>query len=198
MPAMSALPSIQEVVASPSTVLATLAKELDSFDHAKRLAWIRALSGRDQAKLYEAAEGFRTVGLDYFVPATTAPLVEVIHHGKNSLPLFSSFQKRFCRPPSGGDKELWGYNHQSMTWATGPGCFVVHSIGNEVDIDYTKLPTGKPAAWPEIRDNNRGLSRLVYATMKDRMRGVSNHVSIGRAAKKGKWLDNWFVLCRDA
>ena len=33
--------------------------------------------------------------------------------------------------------------------------------------------------------------------MQDFMRGVSSHVSIGRAQKKGKNMDAWFVLSRD-
>jgi hypothetical protein len=28
------------------------------------------------------------------------------------------------------------------------------------------------------------------------LRAVSTHVTVGRAIKKGKVLDNWFVLCR--
>ena len=30
----------------------------------------------------------------------------------------------------------------------------------------------------------------------DALRGVSKHVSIGRAIRNGKVQDNWFVLCR--
>jgi hypothetical protein len=33
--------------------------------------------------------------------------------------------------------------------------------------------------------------------MRDFLRGVSRHVSIGRATRGGKPLDNWFVLCRN-
>jgi hypothetical protein len=33
--------------------------------------------------------------------------------------------------------------------------------------------------------------------MIDVMRGVSTHVSIGRARRGGKMSDNWFVLCRE-
>jgi hypothetical protein len=29
------------------------------------------------------------------------------------------------------------------------------------------------------------------------MRGLSSHVTIGRAKRKGRWLDNWFVLVRE-
>jgi hypothetical protein len=37
----------------------------------------------------------------------------------------------------------------------------------------------------------------VYADTIDALRGVSAHVSVGRAMRGGKVLDNWFVLCRD-
>ena len=41
------------------------------------------------------------------------------------------------------------------------------------------------------------LGRFVYAGMIDIMRGVSTHVTIGRALKGGKFMDAWFVLCRE-
>jgi len=49
--------------------------------------------------------------------------------------------------------------------------------------------------------NSWGLQRLVYYRTRDFMRGVSKHVSIGRAAtedRKGdRWLDFWFTLVRE-
>jgi hypothetical protein len=33
--------------------------------------------------------------------------------------------------------------------------------------------------------------------MVDVMRGISSHVSIGRARKKNGWMDAWFVLVRE-
>jgi hypothetical protein len=33
--------------------------------------------------------------------------------------------------------------------------------------------------------------------MVDVMRGISNHVSIGRAWKQGKYMDAWFALVRE-
>ena len=33
--------------------------------------------------------------------------------------------------------------------------------------------------------------------MIDYLRKVSDHVSIGRAVKGGKAMDNWFLLCRE-
>ena len=36
----------------------------------------------------------------------------------------------------------------------------------------------------------------VYGGTQDVLRGVSEHVAVGRAFKGGKPMDNWFVLCR--
>jgi hypothetical protein len=182
--------------------LPRLREVLDGLGHIGRVATIRGWDRRTQARLYEAAKGFLPIGLDFFVPSGTEPLVEVIHHGKNSLPAFTHFQKRFCRPKEGASQEeLWGYNHTSEPVKTpvGPGFFVVHAApeDGEVDIDYTRLPPAKPDAWPEILPNDARLSRFVYNGLIDRMRGISSHVSIGRGYKGGKAMDAWFVLCRE-
>jgi hypothetical protein len=179
--------------------LPRLREVLDGLGHIGRVETIRHWSRGVQAKLYEAAKGFMPVALDYFVPAGTEPLVEIIHHGKNSLPAFTHFQKRFCRPKEGED--LWGYNHndEPVNTSVGPGYFVVHAAPDEgeIDIDYTKLPTAKPAAWPEIIPNSARLGRFVYSGLVDRMRGISTHVSIGRGYRNGDIMDAWFVLCRE-
>ena len=52
-------------------------------------------------------------------------------------------------------------------------------------------------AWPEVQSNERGLSRFVYGFMVDRLRRVSEHVTIGSAARKGKEMGSYFVLTRD-
>src|SRR5438132_1198100 len=109
---------------------------LDGLPPAERLAAVRELTAKEQAALFEAAQGARPLTIADFVPAGTAPLREVIHEGKNSLPLFSRFQKRFCRPDAAA-AELWGYNEQPMRWATGPGYFKAREIeGGQVLIDY--------------------------------------------------------------
>jgi hypothetical protein len=177
--------------------LAGLRAYLDGLDHAGRLDAIAQLGGREQSRLFEAAQGFKPLTLDDFVPPGTGELVEVIHYGRNTLPAFNNFQKRFTKP-AGKTDELWGYNEQSMKWAVGPGYFITRqSDPQEVVIDYREVPPGKIESWPGIKPNSAGLSRLVYDHMQDYMRGVSNHVSIGRASKKGKTMDAWFVLCRD-
>jgi hypothetical protein len=40
------------------------------------------------------------------------------------------------------------------------------------------------------------MSRYIYDRTQDTMRGVSKHVSVGRASRDGKLMENWFVLCR--
>jgi hypothetical protein len=175
-----------------------LSKFLDALDDEARAAAVRAMTPGQQAKLFEAARGFRPLTVDHFVPPAVPPLTQVAHTGKNSIPIVSHFEKRFCRP-SPGAKQLWGYNENppSVTLVSGPGYFVCYDIDDgECLIDYTQLPTGKPEAWPAIKPNSAGLSRFIYHRTKDTMRGVSAHVSIGRAARDGKVMDNWFVLCR--
>jgi hypothetical protein len=188
-----------------------LAEVLDGMGHAGRVETVRRWGKREQARLYEAIKGHMPLTLDYFVPGTLDPLVPVIHEGKNSLPAFTHFQKRFCKPKekSGDTKEeLWGYNEGSAESMleikpfTGPGYFCVHTpegrdgSEGEIDIDYRKIPSAKPESWPEIIPNEAKLGRFIYAGMVDVMRGLSNHVSIGRAMKGGKWMDAWFVLVR--
>jgi hypothetical protein len=177
-----------------------LAKDLDELGHSGRLWSIRQWTPRDMAILWEATKGVRAITLEDFVPAAVEPLVEVIHHGKNSLPAHTHFQKRFCRPKDPETKEqLVGFNYQSLAGVTGPGYFVARpsSDSGEVDIDYTMLPKEKPDAWPVIEANSVRLGRFVYYGTIDVMHGISTHVTVGRARRSNGWMDNWFVLVRE-
>jgi hypothetical protein len=183
----------------PNLDLARLSKDLDELGHPGRVWATRRWDRKLQASLYEAVKGFRPLSLDHFVPSSVGPLVEVIHEGKNTLPMHTHFQKRFCRPSSPDNEgKLWGYNEQTLAGITGPGCFVTHSAEaeGEIDIDYTMLPPEKPESWPAIIPNSARFGRFVYYNMVDVMRGISSHVSIGRAKRKGNWMDAWFVLVR--
>ncbi len=191
--------------------IARLGAVLDGLGHAGRVESMNRWSAKTQARLFEAAKGHKSLSLEDFVPTAVEPLAEVIHWGKNSLPVFTLFQKRFCKPaPDHGaaKSELWGYNegHPDLLFQvspfTGPGYFVVHAperdnAAGEIDIDYRMIPGGKSSAWPAIVPNEARLGRFVYAGMVDVMRGISEHVSIGRAIRGGKWADAWFVLCRE-
>jgi hypothetical protein len=141
------------------------------------------------------------VTLESLLPAQVAVMTGVPHEGRNSLLLFTHFAKVFYRPedPALAGKELWGFNRNGplVTNAVGPGYYVAYPHGQgEVLVDYTRLPGQAPSGWPAITPNGQRLSRFVYNGTKDVLRGVSKHVTIGRASRNGKDLDNWFILCR--
>jgi hypothetical protein len=180
--------------------LPRLSKDLDEIGHAARVWSVRRWTRLDMSTLFDAAKGFRALTLDHFVPASTPALVEVIHDGKNSLPAHTYFDKRFCRPKAvTGTERLYGYNHHSLSAFSGAGYFVAHPSpeGGEVAIDYTVVPDAAPPGWPRIAPSQAGFGRFVYGGMVDVMRGLSTHVSIGRATIDGRPVDRWFVLVRD-
>ena len=176
-----------------------IAQQLDAMSADARLGAVMKMGRKQLAPLFEAAAVNTPLRLTDMVPAETPPLVAVIHEGKNSLPAFKRFQKRFCRPPAAmnGAGELWGYNHQWYGALTGPGYFVAHHLDNgELAVDYLRLPPDRPPDWPNIIPNSARLSRFIYYGMVDVLRRVSRHVVIGRAFKRGKPFDAWFALVR--
>jgi len=183
-----------------------LARWLDAQTHENRVTAVRGAGRADQRVLYQAVDGFAPVRLSELVPPGARDLAPVRHYGKNTLPAFSSFEKRFCRP-SGGDtekpEELYGFNFQTMAALTGPGYFVARPSPereNEVWVDYNRVPeagAALPTGWPAVKRNEVGLSRFVYGFMIDTLRRVSEHVTIGSAARKGKDMGSWFLLCRE-
>ncbi len=188
------------VFLEPTVDLARVTAILDGLGHRGRVATVRGWERPQLAALYEAAKAYRPLALDHFVPSAVGAMTEVVHHGKNSLPLFSQFQKRFARPEGAAEPpQLVGFNRQANEAFTGPGYFVVHDgdVAGEIAIDYRQTPRSKVASWPAIVPNSAKLGRFVYAGMVDVMRGISGHVSIGRAWKAGRAMDAWFVLCRE-
>ena len=180
-----------------------VAKYLDSLSSEDRVRAIRGLGAKQQRKLYEAVDGFAPVRLVELVPPSVPDLGVVRHYGKNSLPLFTEFEKRFSRAPDqnpNAPDELMGFNFQTMSPVTGPGYFVATEDTQraEVLVDYRRLPDCHPVDWPAVKSNERGLSRFVYGFMVDTLRRVSEHVTIGSASRDGKDLGNWFVLCRES
>jgi hypothetical protein len=186
-----------QVFFEPKLDLERLRPMLDTCGHWSRRNAIRGLSKQMMAALFEASADADPLTLDDIVPATE-PLVEVIQHGRNSLPLFNNFQKRFCKPDGEGAGDvLWGYNHADTSVFTGPGYFVARIEDKELVVDYGALPPRKPASWPEIIPNSARIGRFVWVGMVDRVRRVSTHVSIGRAWRGGKASDDYFALCRE-
>ena len=180
-----------------------VAKFLDELSVEDRILAIRAIGAKEQRRLYDAVENFAPVRLVELVPSDVADLCAVRHFGKNSLPLFTEFEKRFSRAPDrdpAAPGELLGFNFQTLSPITGPGYFMAteDTRRGEVLIDYRRVPDRHPADWPAIRGNDRGLARLVYGFMVDTLRRVSEHVTIGSASRDGKDTGNWFVLCRES
>lgn len=194
---------LRELLDAPAIDLDAVAAHLDGLSPAARIEEVTSLGKREQARLFDAAEGYRPIALDFLVPSSREPMREVVHHGKNSLPVFTRFAKVFTRPDDAqaAENEVWGYNRNPglIETTVGPGYFVAyeHDREGELLIDYLRTPPRKPDGWPEIIPNSARLSRFVYYGTQDVLRGVSEHVSIGRATRGGKEMPNWFVLCRE-
>lgn len=193
-----------DLLREPPVQPARVAKLLDELGSAERIEAVRAVGRREQARLYAAVEGFEPLRLVDLVPPEVSDLATVRHYGKNTLPAFSHFEKRFCRPAGADPRKpdtLWGFNHQPLTpLLIGPGYFLAHEdpARSEVLIDYREVPPEHPEGWPAIRPNDRGPARLVFGSMVDTLRRVSEHVTIGSAAKAGKDMGSWFLLCRES
>lgn len=192
--------SLSALLTQPELPLGEIAAALDAMPHDQRVLAVRSIGGRDQSRLFAAAKGFRPVDLDFFVPKSRGVRALVRHHGKNSLPLFPEFEKRFGRPAEGA-VELWGYNHNDAftTFFSGPGHYVAVAgdAPGEVHIDYRRLPAERMDGVPALRENTSFPDVLVYGHMVDVMRGISAHVSVGRAVRRGKESNNYFLLCRE-
>ncbi len=193
--------TLLELLREPTPNMLAIERTLDGLDHAGRVREIRSLDRNSLSKLFEAAEGHRAIGLDDLVPSQLPQMTELVHHGKNSLPAFSSFAKVFTRPGGADGQELWGYNRSGgfLETVVGPGYFVAypHRVPGEVLVDYLRLPQHRPEHWPPILPNDARLSFFVYNGTQDVLRGVSRHSCIGRASRAGKPMSAWFVLCRE-
>jgi len=174
---------------------------LDALTHRERLAVTRSISGVTQALLWQMAEG-TTVTLGDIVPRGEPRLSQVVHFGQNSLPAFSTFEKRFCRPPAGcNDDLLYGYSEGMIRPLIGPGYFVVRETPNSprgrVVLDSYGTPAEKPAEWPEIQSTDHGFPAVVFGYQQDFLRKVSSHVLVGRVWKFHKRTNVFYLLCRN-
>lgn len=196
----SLVSALRPAPAADLTDAQALARRLEAMPEPDRVAFVRGLRKVDMEALWQACDG-RAVGVDDFVPAGTRLGREIIHAGKNSLPAFTHFEKRFTAA-DGQPGEVYGYNHTPWTALTaGPGYFVgrLDATFGAFGLDYYRVPPESaplPASWPRVRDNRFGLSRFIYAEMIDYMRRVCDGVTIGRAWRKGQMTDNYFVLAR--
>jgi hypothetical protein len=172
-----------------------MAEHLDGLSAAARLDEVLAITGSSVGKLYAAVADAPPITPEEFVPPSTKGTL--IYEGRNSLPAFSRFQKRFQRLESG---IIVGYNHQAMSFVTGPGYFVLKAANGEGEhakemyFDYTVPAPETPAGWPEYKPNDRGLSKLVYRGMIDFVRRVARGVVVGKAYVNGVEQNAYFTL----
>ena len=172
--------------------LQSLPDVLDSVTHDQRIDWLQSLKRTDLSHLWHLCE-HTSVTAGHFCDAQG---VIVRHHGKNSLPLFTSFEKRIAIT----DGQMHGYNHNQgiPAWFGGPGHFVVREDGNEVLFDYTVAPLRCPDSFPRFKSNDVGTAKLVFGGMIDRVRRVSAHCTIGKAFRNGRDEKTWFALIKQA
>lgn len=190
---------LAQLLKTPDSTINQVGSYLDNISETECVAEVRGLNKRQMVKAFDLAATSQPIPLSHFVPTDVAGGQPVTHKGKNSLPIFNIFEKRFCR--SEADRELiFGYNEQDMRIVTGPGYFVMRdpkaTTEKKTFIDYRSVPKSTIARWPTIQDNNKGLSKFVYGGMQDFMRKVSDRVSVGVAYKNGKNMNAYFMLVR--
>jgi len=168
---------------------------LNSLTPLHRLDEVLEVKGKLIGQLYRLVQGHNTLKTSELLPSGTAAGETYVYEGRNSLPVFSRFQKRLTQTADG---TIFGYNHQANRIITGPGYFVVKQGDGEregeVLFDYTEAPPFEPKGWPAIAPNDQGLSRYVFANMHDWVRRVANGVFVGCAFKLGVDQDTYFSL----
>lgn len=173
-------------VDSPQALAAALASQPIE----ARVHWMRSLGASQLARLW-------ALSLQSTAPLPPSALVGSdedglgIARGKNHLPVFSWFEKRFVRV---GD-DIIGYNHTGwLASLVGPGVFTVRQTADpaELLIDYGRPPLEGHPALPALSDNQRlggwpaPLERLVYGGgMVDRLRHVGSGLLVGRSETDG-------------
>ena len=199
--------NLVDLIAAPFGNHRQIAEYLDGLDHETRVTETRTLGRAQQRRLWDKAADNEPLTIEDFVPAAVDPLVEVVHEGRNTLPLprtFRHFQKRFCRP---ADAEgcLYGYNEGATRPLLGPGYFVLVPTESNpawrtrgaIVVDYFQVPEGAVVpSWPTVVPNQKGLQVLVYNGTRDFMRKVSESTTVGAAYKGEKPLDHYFMLVR--
>ncbi len=162
---------------------------------AERVREVQAVRGTLIGRLFDLAAGGEPLTFEDIVSASTPAGDTVTFEGRNSLPVFSQFQKRFARTADGA---VFGHNHGVTSPVTGPGYFVVRidqaDHAGELVFDYTQPPPIEPVGWPRFVPNNRRLSRFVFMNMQDYVRRVAQGVLVGSAYKLGVRQDAFFSL----
>ena len=207
MSSIEKAPTLAQLLANPATTYAQVAQHLEALSLQDRTKQAIALGRKAQRRLFQLSAEAPAVTIEDFVPAGTPPLTQVVHEGRNTLPLFTRFQKVFCAPAD-GSKRLFGYNEGFTRHLIGPGYFVGHYTNEPpseagwtergaIVVNYFLVPDAEVApGWPKVVPNTRGLQTFVFNGTRDYMRKVCEGVTIGEAFKGEKSIDNYFILVR--
>ena len=190
--------TLKELLNKPGVKLEEVTTYIDSLQHPERVQQVRDLGRKEQEVMWAISENSKKIDYDYLMPPDAKPFEVFPFEGKNSLPLFTKFQKVFYKDNQG---RICGYNNAWIGWLVGPGYYVTRKNPKneefELQVDYTQIPDEKPESWPEIKSNDIFPTNFVYGGTRDNLRWVSKDVLIGRAFKMGEDpMPNWFVLCR--
>lgn len=179
--------TLAAMLAPQGVTRAAIAAHLDTLDAHTRIAECLVLSKIQQKRLWEIAAADPAEAQELAGEHGTA-----IYAGRNTLPMFSRFEKRFTHDAGA----VIGYNRHSLGWLTGPGYFTVSAAPKGLLFDYSKLPGRVPDGWPRVAANTQGFARPVYGGLLDDAVWVARNVLIGSARRGDVPLDSYFVLAR--
>ena len=183
--------SLSSLLDQPGTSLAEIIAHLAGLSPADRVAECGALSATRQKHLWELASAPPRPGGGDLVPAGQDTAVFA---GRNSLTVFSHFQKWFARQGA----QVAGYNVHPLKWLIGPGYFTVEPgpPGMPLRFDYSRVPTAAPRGWPRVSHNSSAFARPIYGGLHDEVVWVTADVLVGSAFREGRALGSYFVLAR--
>lgn len=185
--------TLNDLLATSGVTTEQLQRHLAALSGAERVQQATHLDRRHHKTLWDLSANTEPLRLEEVVARDRASLDPVPFEGQNNQPIYRPFKKVFYRTSNGA---IGGYNDSPAAWFAGPGYYLLKSDASGIYVDYTEVPTEKPAAWPAIRPNDTGITQFVYGHMKDYLRRVYGRVVIGRAYRKGKATPNFFVLAR--
>ena len=179
-----------ELVLRSGTSTADLARHLDRLAPGERTKQCLSLSPAEQRVLWDMASSAPSPQDDLIRAGADTQAFA----GRNSLALFSRFEKRFFR--SGA--RIFGINKHALAWLIGPGYFAVGPRpGAGFRFDYRELPEAAPVGWPAVRPNSATFAHTVYGDLVDEVVWVARDVLVGAASRKGAPLNSYFVLVRE-
>lgn len=147
----------------------------------RQINWMRSLGMWQLRQLWRLAERYpQPLDPQEFVRADGGV---TICAGKNHLPVFSWFEKRFAQV----EGQVVGYNETGWEKTfVGPGHFVLQPGDDEFEliVDYRIRPTATHPDFPSL-DAGGFLAGLVYGGLVDKLRRVGGPLLIGRSVSDG-------------